>query len=163
MKKDADPNQPIWFETAAVLLLICTANACNRWMLLDLGRRLSETHQGAAQGGVPIGSSVDTVTFESMVVRLRYVPIVLFLIWRSSLGWSHFGIVKPELAKDVLLGIGLWVVVATLESIISLSFGGHYPWTPFRSVTVPVARSFLLLGDCFAIGFVEELVFRAII
>jgi membrane protease YdiL (CAAX protease family) len=110
-------------------------------------------HQTAAE--------YDTTLFESIVTRLRFVPVVLVVMWRSGAGWASFGLVKPSLGKDILIGLGLWLLVATCDALIALAFNRSHPWGGFYPLAIPWHRAALLLGDCCAIGFSEELTFRA--
>ena len=106
-------------------------------------------------------TAFETSSFESMVLRLRFVPVVLFVMWRSGEGWSRFGLVKPMVGKDILIGLGLWLVVTTSDSLIGLVFHRHVPEGQLYPAAISWHRAILLLGDCCAAGFSEELTFRA--
>jgi membrane protease YdiL (CAAX protease family) len=100
-----------------------------------------------------------TALVQSMVAQLRFVPVVLFLMWRSGKGWASFGLVKFKVGKDILIGLGLWLVVATFD-LLMLPLNVHHPWLEFYPVAIPWHRAIFLVGDCCAIGFSEELAFR---
>ena len=106
-------------------------------------------------------TAVEVDLFESMIVRLRLVPIILFVIWRSGEAWSRFGLVKPAIPKDVVIGLGVWLIVAFFTSLIALAFGRHNPWLSFQPFAVPPVRAMLLVGESCAVGFSEELALRA--
>ena len=146
-----------WLEIGAVVLLICapTLSSLGRswiWGGEKVTRRHAE-HQTAAEYAATL--------FDSMIIRLRLVPVVLVVMWRSGKGWGCFGLVKPKIGKDLLFGIGLWLVVAIFDSLIALAFKRPHPWLGLCPVAVPWQRAMLLAADCCAIGFSEELTVRA--
>jgi membrane protease YdiL (CAAX protease family) len=99
---------------------------------------------------------------ERMFTRLAFVPIVLLVMWRSGKSWASYGLVKPEFAKDILIGLGLWITIALFGSFVDVAFAIRpHPSTFFYPVAVPWHRAILLLGGCCMIGFWEELTCRA--
>jgi membrane protease YdiL (CAAX protease family) len=100
-------------------------------------------------------------SLERMLGKLRLIPVVLFVIWRSGKPWSWFGLVKPKYPKDLLLGLGLWLLIAVLDGFVSIAFKRREPWLPFTRIAVPQARLLWLVGWSCAVGLSEELAMRA--
>jgi membrane protease YdiL (CAAX protease family) len=124
------------------------------------GREYQELAQQKRDAEFKTATAYGTTLVQSMVAQLRLVPVVLFVMWRSGKGWACFGLVKPKIGKDILIGLGLWLLIATFD-LLMLPLDVHHPWLEFYPVAVPWHRAILLLGDCCAIGFSEELAFRA--
>jgi hypothetical protein len=154
-------RRAIWFEIGAVLFLICAPQ------LGDLGCRLiwgEEYRQLVNKGLVPSSqtpTTYDTHLFESTFHILRYIPIVLFVIWRSGCDWSKFGLVRPRWGKDILIGVSLSLIIASVECFVHVVTNGQYPLPDFFPVVIPWHRVVLLLGQCCAIACSEELWGRA--
>jgi len=142
-------------EVGAVVFLLCAP------ALASLGSRLIWGSAYPEQAGYRTAAAFETMVFERTLISLRYVPLILFVIWRSGEGWSRFGIVKIELGKDVWIGLGLWIVVAALDGLIGLAFHRHYPWSRLLAVSVSPERALLLVVHTCAVGFSEELTCRA--
>ena len=150
-----------WFEIGAVLALMLAPSVASLSSSLFWGSAYRRIEQGREIEKVQTAAAFDATTFDSLIVRLRYVPILLFIIWRSGAGWSRFGLVKPDLAKDLLIGIGLWLVVACLSALTAMAFDRGQVWVSLLPAAVPGLRTVLLVAECCAIGFTEELAFRA--
>jgi membrane protease YdiL (CAAX protease family) len=149
----------IWIEVGAVLVLVggsSLATAACRLFWPDhfqwLDRRLDEA-EFRNWVAFAIGS------LQQMVYAIQFVPIMLFIIWRSGEPWSRFGLVRPAWEKDILLGLALYLVVALLRVVI------RAPWselhrTPlyFLPASTPAPRLPLLLASCCAVGFSDELI-----
>ena len=83
-------------------------------------------------------------------------------MWRSGEGWACFGLVKPKVGRDILIGLGLWLIITILTSLIDVRFHTRpHPSLLFYPAVISLRRGILLLGNCCAIGFSEELAFRA--
>jgi membrane protease YdiL (CAAX protease family) len=106
-------------------------------------------------------ATMDIDTFKRAVLHLCYVPIILFIIWRSGKPWSRFGLGKPKYPTDLLLGLCLWFNVAVLDALVTLAFSRHTSWQRFSIGSVPYDRLLLLLVWSCAVGFSEELTMRA--
>ncbi len=106
-------------------------------------------------------ATLDISTFENTVLHLRYVPIILFIIWRSGKPWSRFGLGAPKYPKDLLLGLCLWFIVAVFDTLLALAFNRHDFSNRFTIGNVPEDRFLLLLVWSCAVGFSEELTMRA--
>ena len=157
-----------WLEIGAVIVLICAPTLSSLGRSLFWGSEKAVPHRHHVLHDVPehhaehqTAAEYDASLFDSMVLRLRFVPIVLFVMWRSGKGWASFGLVKPKIVKDILLALGLWLAVATFDALIALAFDRPHPWLGFSPVALPWQRGFLLAADCCAIGFAEELTGRA--
>lgn len=94
--------------------------------------------------------------FRSAILRLRYLPILLFVMWRSGEGWARFGLVKPRIGKDLLIGVGLWAVVATVDALIALAFHRHDAAHGLYALATPWARAVPLALHSCVVALVEE-------
>jgi membrane protease YdiL (CAAX protease family) len=107
----------------------------------------------------------NVASFKDIILHLRYIPVILFFMWKSGEGWAHYGIVKPRLHKDVIIGIGLAFIIIFKNEIFNSLFdsrhGWSFHWDRFYPAPVPVDLGTLLLGRCFAIALTEELVGRS--
>jgi membrane protease YdiL (CAAX protease family) len=153
-------NRAAWLEIGAVVLLTCAPTLASLGRSVFWGSEFPITAQHRRHAEHQTAAQYETALFDSMVLRLRFVPVVLLVMWRSGAGWAFFGLVKPRL-KDILVGLGLWLVVAIIDALIALAFYRHNPWLGLSAVAIPWRRAGLLLGDCCAIGFAEELTCRA--
>jgi membrane protease YdiL (CAAX protease family) len=84
-------------------------------------------------------------------------------MWRSGEGWARFGLVKIKWEKDILIGIGLAVIVAVTDYLVSAVWKGTHlsVWSRLFPVPVPPDRLLLCLASSCSIGFYEELTCRA--
>ena len=105
------------------------------------GSEYQKLDQQRRHAAYKTATAFETMSFESMVTRLRFVPVVLLVMWRSGEGWSRFGLVKPKFRKDILIGLGLWLVVAILDSLIALAFNRPQPCAPLFPVALPLTRA----------------------
>ncbi len=103
----------------------------------------------------------DVASLESMICSLQLVPVVLVVMWRSGEGWNRFGLVKPRVGKDIVIGLAIWLMAGVASVFIRMLFHTHNPWSPLYAVAVPAGRALLLVGRSCAIGFAEELTLRA--
>ncbi len=162
MKSDKNSKRAVWFEIGAVALLICAS-----WpSLSSLGcsllwgskyAKLAEQRRDAKT----TATEYETALFEQGTFYAQLVPVVLFVMWRSGESWSHFGLVRPKFGRDIVLGLGIWLVVAILAAFLALAFQRSDPWKELYPIAIPWHRAILLLGNCCAIGFWQELTFRA--
>lgn len=152
-------SRAAWFEVGAVIVLICAPTLS--WVACSLAWGSDFQNLGKQQRRTEYQRAVafDSGMVESMFIRLRLVPIFLFLMWRSGETWSRFGLVKPRLARDLLFGLILLLAVESLDLLIALTFKRPHP-APYP-VGVPFIRGLLVLGNCCATGFAEELELRA--
>ena len=153
----------LWVETSVVLLLIAGPTlagvACwvfwgDEYLLYDK-QHLYLDAQTSTTFGIKL--------LESMVTKLRLVPIILFVIWRSGDAWSRFGLVKPKWQRDVLIGAGLsLLVVVTDQMVRPLFHSSHtFTWWNLLPASNPPSRTLLLIAANCATGFSEELGVRA--
>lgn len=151
-----------WLEIGAVVLAICASTLASLGCSLFLGNEYQKLAAQRRHAYYQTATAFETMLLERMFIRLQFVPIVLFVMWRSGEGWSRFGLVKPKIAKDILIGLGLWLAAVAFQSLIGLvAFKIPAPERPFYPVAVPWHRAILLLGACCTIGLWEELTFRA--
>ncbi len=108
----------VWLETAAVLVVVAAPSiarvAC--WVVwggdyLEYDKRFRDV-QTATSRSFTIG------VLESFFSHLRWVPIILFLMWRSGDTWARFGLVRPRWKKDILLGVGLSLILAVTGYVV---------------------------------------------
>jgi membrane protease YdiL (CAAX protease family) len=151
----------MWLEIGAIVLLTCAPTLSSVGCSLFWGSEYQKLAEQRRRDDYRTATAFDSHRFESMVVRLRFVPVVLFVMWRSGEGWSRFGLVKPKVRKDILIGLGLWLVVATFNAIIALKLNSPHPWIGLYPVAIPLTRAVLLIGESCVVGFSEELTFRA--
>ena len=104
---------------------------------------------------------MDIDLFERAFHHIGLVPILLFIIWRSGEPRSRFGLVSPKYPKDLLIGVGLWFILAILDGVIDAIMGRHDPWFQFTRADAPQTRLVLLVGWSCAVGLSEELATRA--
>jgi membrane protease YdiL (CAAX protease family) len=154
-------RRAVWFEVAAIVALICVPeiSAIASYMLwgpdyrkLERGAMTAESHSLTA---------FNAIAFDSMISRLRFVPIVLFVMWRSGRGWAEFGLVRPKFVRDLLLGLAFWLLTATLSALIEVAYGRRHPWEWLYPATIPSSLVLLIFGQYIVVGFVEELQMRA--
>jgi membrane protease YdiL (CAAX protease family) len=107
----------------------------------------------------------NVMSFHDIFLHLRYVPVILFLMWRSRDGWARFGFVRPRFFKDIAiafaLALAILVVDECLFSLRGARYGRSFDWSRLGPWPVPVDMELVLLARCFAIGFSEELVARS--
>jgi membrane protease YdiL (CAAX protease family) len=151
-----------WFEIGAIVLLMCASTLSSLGCSLLLGSEYQKVAEQRRHAYYKTAAAFESMLLERMFVRLAFVPVVLFVMWRSGEGWSRFGLVKPKVGKDILIGLGLWLAVVAFQSLIALvAFNIPAPQRPFYPVAVPWHRAILLVGGCCTIGFLEELICRA--
>lgn len=152
-------TRSIWLEIAAVLCFFCAPAFVSQATSLFWG---DEHHERTVQRRhAQSAAAFDKDSFGVMVTSLCLVPIILVVMWKSGDGWAYFGVVRPKIGRDILLGLGLWLVVAILCALTSLAFNERHPWTVLYPVAIPWHRAMLLLGEYCALGFAEELTCRA--
>ena len=160
---DSSESRPVlWIETGVVLAWLAAPTlawvAC--WLFwgsdyLQLNRQILHLEDRTSTT-FAIGS------MESLFSSLRLIPIVLFIMWRSGDKWSRFGLVKPKLAKDILIGMGLLLMIGVMKEMgrIIETPSYHWTWSRLFPAAVPPDRALLLLASTCAIGFSEELIAR---
>ena len=155
-------SRATWSEIAAIVILISapTLSSLGCSFFWSGGyQQLAQQDRKAEQKSATV---FETGLFQSMVLELRFVPVVLIVMWRSGKGWASFGLVKPKVGKDILIAVGLSLAAATFDALISLAAYRHpHASSYFYPVVVPWRRAILLLGNCCAVGFSEELQIRA--
>ncbi len=152
-----------WFEIGAIgaiVLLICTPTLSSLGCSLLWGSEYRTLAQQRRDAEYKTATAFETMLVQSMGHQFGLVPVVLFVMWQSGKGWACFGLGRPKVGKDILIGLGLWLVVAIFDLLIR-SFNVHHPWFEFVPVAIPWQRGMLLLAACCAVGFSEELAFRA--
>jgi membrane protease YdiL (CAAX protease family) len=158
-------NRGRLFEMAAVILVMVAPSmaswGCN--LLWDGEYQQYRLNQRKAEYQSSLTYNV--ASFNDTFLHLRYVPVILFVMWRSGDGWDRFGFVRPKLRKDVLIGIALaFVIIFVDESVYSLlgiRHGWRFRWDRFYPSPVPVSLEMLLIGRCLAVGLSEELLARS--
>jgi membrane protease YdiL (CAAX protease family) len=160
----AGSKRAAWFEIVAVLLLTCAPAITTLGSSLFWGSntpRAARAAERRQRTETRTATSYDSGLFTSITSHLRYVPILLFVMWRSCEGWSRFGLVRPRFRKDVLIGLVVWVAVAGVHSLVALANRRTDAGISFVPYALPAARFCLLLADCCTIGCAEELWSRA--
>jgi membrane protease YdiL (CAAX protease family) len=110
--------------------------------------------------GIPDWTAFAISSFQSMVRKLQFIPVVLFVLWLSGDPWSRFGLVRPVWEKDVILGLVLYLAVAMLYLALRAPWSGFTNWTPMQLLPAQTGanRIVLLLATSCADGFSEELI-----
>jgi membrane protease YdiL (CAAX protease family) len=150
-----------WLEIGVVVLLICAPTLASLGCSLFWGSDYQKLVQQRRRAEFRTATAFETFRFGSMVIDLRSVALVLFVMWRSGERWSRFGLVKPKLGKDILLGLGLWLVVAVARWLLGLALNARHPELGLYPAAVPFSGALLLVGWSCAVGFSEELACRA--
>lgn len=104
----------------------------------------------------------------SMLVSLAgWAALVVFLIDRSGQPYSRYGLGRPKWAIDLTLGFVLMMIPFQMSGIVysftDVIFGSHGAsnWHEFSPRSPQTAWECVLIGlEMFAVGFVEELVWR---
>ncbi len=155
-------RRAIWFEIGAIVVLSCGPTLSNWGCSLIGGSEYQKLDQQWRDAQHKTATVFETTKFESMVQHLQLVPVVLFVMWRSGEGWACFGLVKAKLGKDILTGFGLWLIAITFVSLINLvAFHQRVPEHRLYPDAISWHRAMLLIANCCAIGFSEELRYRA--
>ena len=154
-------NRATWLEIGAVVILITapTFASLGRSVFTDV--EPDKTSSSRRQFQSQTATQFAAAELKSAVLRLRFAPIILFVMWRSGEGWSRFGFVRPKLGKDLLMGLGIWLTIAILDCLIALTFARRNPWFGLWPLAVPWQYALPLIGQCCAVGFAEELQMRA--
>ena len=141
---DSSESRPVlWIETGVVLAWLAAPTlawvAC--WLFwgsdyLQLNRQILHLEDRTSTT-FAIGS------MESLFSSLRLIPIVLFIMWRSGDKWSRFGLVKPKLAKDILIGMGLLLMIGVMKEMgrIIETPSYHWTWSRLFPAAVPPDRA----------------------
>jgi membrane protease YdiL (CAAX protease family) len=150
----------------AVVLVIMTAPTLGSWgcdLLWDGEYQRYQYEERRAEFQSLLAYNV--MSFHDIFLHLRYVPVILFLMWRSRDGWASFGFVRPRFFKDIAiafaLALAILVVDECLFSLRGARYGRSFDWSRLGPWPVPVDMELVLLARCFAIGFSEELVARS--
>ena len=151
-----------WLEIAAIVLLSCGPTLSTLGCSWFWGGEYQKSAQQRRDAQRKTATAFETMRFASLVQHLQLVPVVLFVMWRSGEGWSRFGLGKPKVGRDILIGLGLWLIATSLVSVIDLvAFKIPVPEHRLYPDAIPWRRGMLLFADCCAIGFSEELRYRA--
>ena len=154
-------NTPaVWLEMGVVLLFIAAPAIAylGSWLLWGDEYVKFDKQFQSLEYRTSLGFT--SHLFESLFLKLRFVPVLLFIIWRSGDDWPRFGLVKPQWHKDIAIGFGLWLVVAVVQNLVSTVRGDYYAWTWLRffASPAPLLPTLLCLASSCATGFSEELV-----
>ena len=109
-----------WFEIGAVLFLVCAPHLGVLACWLFWGDAYQQVMNQRVLANCKTALAYDTNLLDSTFAILRYIPIILFIIWRSGRGLAHFGLVKPKVGKDILIGLGLSLIVTILDCFVHL-------------------------------------------
>jgi membrane protease YdiL (CAAX protease family) len=152
----------LWIETGVVLFLIMapTLNWIVCWSFwgsdfLQLNKQIRHL-----EFETPTTFAIGMM--EEIFIKLRWLPVVLFIIWRSGYEWSRFGLVKPKLEKDILIGFGLFLIVGVMNEMrwVIGTPSHHWTWSVLFLAPISIDRAILLLASSIAIGFSEEIIAR---
>ncbi|MCX7426031.1 MAG: CPBP family intramembrane metalloprotease [Planctomycetia bacterium] len=149
------------FEMAAVLCLIAALPLGYAVCRLSWGDEYRQLCDQRSYLGYYTPVGFDSNEVQRTFYTLQCIPIILFVMWRSGDGWSHFGIVKPAYEKDIAIGLGLSLAIVGLKCLVHVASNGWYPIPTFLANPVPWRRAVLILADCCAVGFSQELFGRA--
>src|SRR5450759_1237539 len=141
-------NRATWLEIGAVVILITapTFASLGRSVFTDV--EADKTSSTRRQFQSQTATAFAAAELKSAVLRLRFAPIILFVMWRSGEGWSRFGFVRPKLGKDLLMGLGIWLTIAVLDCLIALTFARRNPWFGLCPAAVPWYYVLPLIGQC---------------
>jgi len=138
------PEARLWLEVGVVLALAwvpdffyAIASLC--WP--------ADTTRSPAYGGLYL-----------LVRSLQVSAPVLYIIWRSGEGWSHFGLVKPWWPVDGLLGLAI-CLAGKFAYYACWSIAAPMWADDSHDTTVPAPWLLELVAQV-ANGFAEELVLR---
>jgi membrane protease YdiL (CAAX protease family) len=152
-------------EIGVVLFIFATPSLASWGCFLIWGEEYQRFEKDLHNEQYRSSLAYHVASFDDIFLSLRYVPVVLFLMWRSSDGWDHFGIVKPKMHKDILIGFGLAFAIIFIRGFFYSIFdnrpGWAFHWNRFYPGPVPLNLAVLLLGKACAVGFSEELVGRS--
>ncbi len=154
-------NRATWFEIGAIVLLMCIPTFSGLGCSVLWGSEYEKLAQHRRDVEHQTATEYETNLFDSTVFYAQLVPAVLFVMWRSGEDWSYFGLVKVRIGKDIMIGLGLWLVAATLAGVLALAFHRPHPWKDLYPSAISWHHAILLLGYCCVIGFWQELTFRA--
>jgi len=163
VNSDTSENRRVlWIETGVILLLI--AAPVFSWIVFWLlwGSDYLQLDKQISHLGLGTSTAFAINNIESIFRSLRLVPVVLFIMWRSGDEWSRFGLVKPKMEKDILIGLGLLLIIGVIHAThwVIESPSHHWTWSRLFMTPIPINRALPLLASCFALGFSEELTMR---
>ena len=154
--KSLDPSErttaQLWFEVLAVL---CLAYVPWVWRTIHV--------TGAAPSS---GNRTVYGLFYLLVDALQVSLPLLVIIALSGERWASFGIVRPKLGRDIIIGCVIWlggrICRVSVISLLPLSIlKMHHPThAAHRSVAEGVPECALLLAICVINTFAQELVYR---
>lgn len=148
-------------EMAAVLSLTMAVSLGYAVCRLSWGDEYRQLYDQRSYLGRCTPMGFDSSEVELTLYYLGFVPIILFVMWRSGDGWSHFGIVKSAYGKDILIAFGLSLAIVGLDCLIHVASNGWYPLPNMLAEPIPWRRTVLILVECCAGGFSQELWGRA--
>ncbi len=156
-------NPAAWVEMSVVILLFASPVLVRVVCWATWGSEFLEydTRVQAVEERNAFGFAVHLTS--SIFSSLRWVPLLLFIMWRSGEGWAYFGLVGIKWEKDFLIGIGLFVIGAVASYIVGAVWRGTHLslWSRLFPAPIPTDRLLLCLASSCSIGFHEELWSRA--
>lgn len=93
-KPETAKNRATWLEIDAVVILITapTFASLGRSVFTDAEADKTATTRRHFQSQT--ATAFAAAELKSAVLRLRFAPIMLFVMWRSGEGWSRFGFAR---------------------------------------------------------------------
>lgn len=160
-----DNKSILWIETGFVLIWIAAPTLSYILCWLLWGSDYLQYRNGILylenRAWVPFAIS----NMGDIFINLREVLVVLFIMWRSEDEWFRFGLVKPKLEKDFLIGFSMMLIIGIVHAMGWVIESPTHRWTWSRLIMtpVPIDRALLILAASLAIGFSEELTLRGYI
>jgi membrane protease YdiL (CAAX protease family) len=149
------------FEMAAVLSLVVAVSLGYAVCRVFWGDEYRQLYDQRSYAGYFTPMGFDSNEVEETFYALGFIPIILFVMWRSGDGWSHFGIVQPAYGKDIFIGLGLSLTIIGLGCLVHAASNGWYPLPDMVAAPVPWRRAIVIFAGCCVSGFSQELFGRA--
>jgi membrane protease YdiL (CAAX protease family) len=120
-----DRTRRLWIETGLVLLICVAPFLFNSWV---------DTHVAGYRGK----SSYLLHSASAILHNAGCMALVAFVIWRSGEPLSRFGIYRFSWRKDILGGLGVWVVFRLIYRLTWFGIRLALSRESFRLINTPI-------------------------